>query len=179
MNVFDFPLPGATLSDIISHKQEVQEYIRSAVDPNEAGANGRTLLELAMMTCFEGRGEDLVSDLLRRGADPNKPSPWAIFVGFLTVSNSASLAKEFIDHGLRLNDVFEVDSQAGGLVEGRSTLLDYACAVRDYVAPKRKKVNALANKYAGGLGKRRRFIDETIALLEAAGAKRAAELTQT
>lgn len=176
MNVFDFPVSGATLSEVISHKQQVQDHIRNAADPNETGGNGRTLLELAIMTCFEGRGEDLVSDLLRRGAEPNRPSPWAIFVGVLMMSNSVSLVKELLDHGLRLNDVFEVEEATGGLVNGPSTILDHAYAVRDYIAPKRKKIDALANKYAGGLGRRRRFIDETIAVLESAGAKRAADL---
>lgn len=177
MSVFDFPTPGLTARDMLAEKQRVQGYIRQAPDPNEAGENGRTLLTLALMTCFEGEGEDLVWDLLGRGADPNQPSAWANFTGLLTVSCSLPLVREFVGRGLRLNDVYEAaEWQAGGLLAGPSTVLDYAYAVRDYVAPKRKAVNRLANKYAGGLGKRRRFIDETIALLETSGAKRAADL---
>jgi hypothetical protein len=180
MSVFDFPTPGATATDLMAEKHRVQEYIRTAADPNEAGADGRALLQLALMTCFEGRGEDLVAGLLDRGADPNRPSPWANFVGLLTITTSVPLLRAFVDRGLRLNDVYDVDPAAGGLglVAGPATLLDYAYAVRDFIAPKRKRVNALANKYAGGLGPRRRFIDEAIALLEAAGAKRVADLDE-
>ncbi len=177
MSIFEFPSPGATAGQIVAERLRVQEYVRAAADPSEAGANGRTLLTLALMTCFEGRGEELVWDLLRRGADPNRPSPWANFTGLLAVSNSLPLVQEFVGRGLRLNDVYEgVEGPTGGLLTGPSTLLDYVLAVRGYIAPKRKKVNRLADEYAGGLGKRRRFIDEAVALLGAAGAKRAADL---
>jgi hypothetical protein len=180
MEIFDFPTTGATARDILAEKQRVQDYIREAPDPNETGKNGRTLLTLALMTCFEGQGEDLVWDLLCRGADPHRPSAWANFTGLLTVSCSLPLVRELVTRGLRLNDVYEGgEQQTGGLLIGPSTVLDYALAVRNYIAPKRKAVNQLANKYAGGLGKRRRFIDETIALLEASGAKRAAHLVDT
>ena len=175
MSVFEFPTFGATTDEMLAEKLRVQEYVRAAADPNEEGGNGRTLLTLALMTCFEGRGEELVWDLLRRGADPNRPSAWANFTGLLTVSNSLPLVREFVSRGLRLNYIYEgVEEQTGGLLNGPSTLLDYAHAVRDYVAPKRNKVNILAEKYAGGLGKRRRFLNDTIVLLEAAGAERAA-----
>lgn len=177
MSIFEFPTSGATAGEIVAEKCRVQEYIRAATDPNESGENGRTLLTLALMLCFEDRGEELVWDLLRRGADPNRPSAWANFTGLLTVSSSLPLVQEFVSRGLQLNDVYEgVEKQTGGLLTGPSTLLDYAQAVRSYIAPKREKANRLADKYAGGLGKRRRFIDETIALLEAAGAKRAVDL---
>jgi hypothetical protein len=180
MSIFDFPTPGATAGEIIADMDRVRAHLRAAPDPNEAGANGRTLLTLALVTCFEGRGEELVSDLLHRGADPNRPSAWANFTSLLTVSHSLPLVREFISRGMRLNDVYEgMDEATGRLVVGPSTLLDYAYALRDYIAPDRKKVNSLADKYAGGLGKRRRFIDETIALLEASGAKRAADLAET
>lgn len=176
MSVFDFPASCTTADEFIAAKQRVEDYIRKAADPNEAGDNGRTLLELALLMCFEGKGESLVMELLVRGADPNRPSPWQTFTTFLIGSNSIELVREFIARGLRLNDVYEVPSEAGGLTAGPTTLLDHVYAIRDGIAPKRKKLNALAKKYAGGLGKRRRFIDETIALLEASGGKRAQDL---
>jgi hypothetical protein len=181
MNVFDFPPSGASVDEIIAAKHRVWDYILNARDPNEAGDNGRTLLLLALMMCYGGKGESLVSDLLERGADPNRPSAWANFTLLLTVSNSLPLVRKLIDSGLKLNEVHEVDpEQRGlGLTTGPSTLLDHAYAIRGYISPKRKKLNALANKHAGGLGKRRRFIDETIALLESRGAKRAQEFPQT
>jgi hypothetical protein len=180
MSIFDFPTPDASAGEIVAEKCRVQEYIRAAPDPNEAGENDRTLLTLALMICFDGRGEELVWDLLRRGADPNRPSAWANFTGLLTVTSSLPLVREFVSRGLRLNDLYEgVEEQTGGLLVGPTTLLDYVHAVRGYIAPKRRKINSLADRYAGGLGKRRRFIDETIALLEASGAKRAADLGET
>ena len=178
MSVFDYPTPATTTDDILAQRQRVQDYVRDAADPNEAGENGRTLLTLALMTCFEGQGEDLVWNLLGRGADPNRSSGWLNFVHLLTrLSGSLPLVQEFIKRGLRLNDVYDhVEAVTGGLLVGQATLLDYVYAVRDYIAPKRKKIIRLANKYAGGLGKHRRFVDETIALFEASGAKRAADL---
>lgn len=176
MSVFEFPSNCDTADEIIAQKLQVQKYIRTAADPNEIGSNGRTLLQLALVCCFEGAGESDVSDLLDRGADPNKPTAWANFTALLLASNSIALVKKFIETGLRLNDVYDIDPETGGMTIGPATLLDHAYAIRDYISPKRKKVNALANKYAGGLGKRRRFIDETIALLESSGAKRAADL---
>ncbi|NNJ27303.1 hypothetical protein [Alienimonas chondri] len=174
MSVFDFPTPGAASGDLLAQKRRVQDYVREASDPNEAGENGRTLLTLALLTCFEGQGEELVVDLLRRGADPNRPSAWANFTSLLTVSCSLPLVREFVDAGLRLNDVYRIDGQqTGGLLAGPCTVLNYADAVRDSIAPKRKTANQLADRYAGGLGPRRRFIDESIALLESSGAERA------
>ena len=176
MSVFDFPTPGAAADDLLAQRRRVQEYVRDAADPNETGGDGRTLLTLALLTCFDGDGEELVSDLLARGADPNRPSAWANFTTLLTVSCSPPLVRDFVDRGLRLNEVFDVDGpQTGGLLAGPATLLDYACAVRDSVAPK-GRADRLAKKYAGGLGPRRRFLDETIALLEASGAERAVDL---
>src|SRR5262245_40159315 len=121
MSVVEFPTPGATAGEILAEKSRVQEYIRAAADPNEAGGNGRTLLTLALMSCSEGRGEELAWDLLRRGADPNRPSAWANFTGLLTVSNSLPLVHEFVGRGLRLNDVYEgVEEPTGGLLTGPS-----------------------------------------------------------
>jgi hypothetical protein len=176
MTVFDFPTPGLTSQELYAQKMQVRNYIRDATDPNESGANGRSLLLLSLIGCFEGDGESVVSDLLNRGADPNLPSPWNTFVTLLSVSNSLPLVKQFVDRGLRINDVYEIDKENGGLTRGPTTLLDHLYGVRAYIAPKRKKINALADKYAGGLGSRRKFIDEAIAFLESRGAKRAADL---
>jgi hypothetical protein len=176
MSVFDFPTPGASPDQIVAEMQRAREYLQNAPDPNEVGADGRTLLLLALILCSTGEGEPLVLSLLERGSDPNQPTPWVNFTTLLSVSNSLPLVKKFIESGLRLNEIYGVSYAKGGVTDGPSTLLDHACGVRDYISPKRKKLNALANKYAGGLGKRRRFIDETIALLESHGAKRAVEV---
>ena len=175
MSIFSFPIPGATTAEISAARQKVHEYVRTAGDPNEAGENGRTLLLMALLTCFEGDGEAIVADLLARGADPNRPSPWATFTTLLTVSESVSLVRLFIESGLRLNDVYEVDGQAGGIIHGPVTLLDHLDAIWAQISPKRKNYDALAKRHAGGLGKRRRFIQETITLLESAGAGRSCE----
>lgn len=176
MSVFDYPTPGVSFEELIEQMHRVRAYIREARDPNETGENGRSLLLLAVSLCFDSEGECAVSSLLQRGADPNRPSPWANFTTLLAVSNSLSLVREFIDQGLRLNDTCDVREEPGSLTHGPSTLLDHVYAVRDYLSPERKKPDALATKYAGGLGNRRRFIDDVIELLLARGAKRAAEL---
>jgi hypothetical protein len=179
MKHFDFTSLEASPNDIVAEMERVREYIRNAPDPNETEANGRTLLQLALISYVTDEGKSLVADLLERGADPNRPTAWANFTLLLTVSNSLPLVQAFVDRGLRLNDVYRTSIEKGALTEGPSTLLDYVYAIRDYISPRRKKLNALANKYAGGLGKRRRFIDETIALLESRGAKRAQDLSHS
>ncbi len=176
MNVFSFPTPGASADQLVAEMHRVREYLQNAADPNEASRDGRTLLLLALVLYSHGDGEPLVVSLLERGADPNQPTPWANFIMLVSVSESLGLVRKFIERGLRLNDLYEASYAQGGLTDGPSTLLDHLYGIRDYISPKRKKLNAQANKYAGGLGKRRRFIDETIALLESHGAKRAAEL---
>jgi hypothetical protein len=88
MSVFDFPTPDLTSQELYAQKMKVRNYIRDATDPNESGENGRSLLLLSLIGCFEGDGESVVSELLNRGADPNLPSPWTTFVTLLSVSNS-------------------------------------------------------------------------------------------
>ena len=170
---------GASSNEIIVQMHRVRDYLRNASDPNEVDSDGRTLLLMAVCLCFEGEGESLVANLLERGADPNRPSPWVNFTMLLTMSNSLPLVRKFVDGGMRLNDVYDPSADKSAITKAPSTLLDHVCAIRDYISPKRKKLNALSEKHAGGLGKRRRFIDETIALLESHGAKRAGELSRT
>ena len=178
MSVFDFPTAGAPWDEVAAEMQRVREYLRTTPDPNEVGDNGRTLLQLALILCSTDEGESLVIDLLQRGADPNRPSAWATFTLAVSVSSSLPVVKQLLESGLRLNEVYEISSAEGELTDGPSTLLDHLYGIRDYTSPRRKRINALANKYAGGLGKRRRFIEEAIALLEANAAKRAADLAQ-
>ena len=176
MNVFAFPTPGAPYEQVVTELREIEKYLQDPPNPNEAASDGRTLLLLALGLCAGDEGESLAMRLLERGADPKKPTPWATFTKLLMASNSSPLVTKLVDCGLRLNDVYEVNRAEGWLTDGRTTLLDHAYAVRDYISPKRRKLNALANKYAGGMGGRRRFIDETIAILESRGAKRACDL---
>lgn len=177
MNVFDDPPQGAPAAEVLARRAATLRALRAAPDPNEAGPDGRTLLTVALMNCVEGDGEDVVVDLLRRGADPNRPSAWTNFTTLLTVSASFPLVREFLDRGLRLDEVYEdVGPQTGGLLTGPATLLDYADAVGRFLAPRRSKPARAARKHAGGLGGRRRFIEETIHLLEDAGATRAADV---
>jgi hypothetical protein len=176
MNAFESSPPGASWEEVTDWGRRVRQYIRNAADPNEAGDDGRTLLLTALAFCSTAEGEQLVTSLLDRGADPNKPTAWAIFTTLITVSNSLPLVKKLLDNGLRINESYEVNCADGELVDGPATILDHLYAVQNRIAPARKRLNALASDHAGGLGKRRRFIAETIALLESHGAKRAAEL---
>ena len=78
---------------------------------------------------------------------------------------------------MQLNQVYDVKYAGEKEARGPLTLLDNAYALQESISPKRKTLDALAKKHAGGLlGKRRRFIAEVIALLERRGAKRAVEL---
>lgn len=61
------------------------------------------------------------------------------------------------------------------MTDGNATILDHAYAILEYIDPKHKTRDHLARKHAGGLGKRRKFIAEIIAILEVRGAKRFAE----
>ena len=179
MNVFDLPTPGAPYQQLAAELREIRKYLVDPADPNETAGDGRTLLLLALGLCVDSEGEALAMRLLERGADPNKPTPCAIFTKLLTASNSLPLVTKLVECGLRLNDVYDLSRAQGWLTDGPSTLLDHAYAIRDSISPKRKNLDALANKYAGGLGGRRRFIDETIALLELHGAKRASDLERS
>lgn len=179
MNVFDIPDLEWPLERLQEHMRRVKEYVRTAADPNETGPNGRNLLILAIPFLVESSDDSIVADLLQRGADPNTPSPWATFTYVVGACNSISLVRKFIEHGLRLNDVFDVPAANAVFTRGQSTLLDYMLGIRSYLTSKTKNVSAAVEGSSGNLSQRRQFIDETIALLELRGAKRAIELEET
>jgi hypothetical protein len=175
MAIFDQPQSFATIEELDAWTQHLFDYVRDARDPNERGADGRSLLLLALPLHNLPGGEVLIMNLLDRGADPNQPTSWSIFSASLR-SNSLPLVAKLVDCGLQMNLVYDVKGE-GQLLHGPSTLLDHAYAVRNYISTKRTGLNALVKKHAGGpMEERRQFIEEVIVLLEARGAKRAAEL---
>jgi hypothetical protein len=176
MSIFDRPESFANFNELEAWTQRLFDYVRDVPDPNERGPDGRSLLLLALTLHSMPGGPELIMNLMDRGADPNQPTAWSIFSMALG-SNSLPLVTKLLDHGLLLNGIFDVKGE-GQLVHGPSTLLDHAYAIRAYISPKRKALDALAKKHVGSLmGMRRQFIEDVIALLEARGAKRAAELT--
>jgi hypothetical protein len=175
MNLFQFPENAASTEEITQWMHCLEEHFQQTPNPNECGANGRTLLQMALLLCSSAGKEKLAIDLLDRGANPNKPTPWTIFTSAMTSSNSTRLISKLIECGLELNRVFE-EKHESRLTDGPATLLDYACGLRDYLSPKHRGRTTLARKHAGGIGKRRQFIEDTIELLESHGAKRARDV---
>lgn len=160
-------------------KLKVVEYLRAAPDPNEEGESGRNLLTLALIMQLLTGCENLAAELLDRGADPNQPSPMSnliMLVRNLKLENSPiPLLKKFIEKGMELNNIYDLNDPHLPR-KGQSTLLDLLDAWQGTMSPKRKTLNALADKYVGGLGGIRGSFTEAIALLESHGAKRAADM---
>jgi hypothetical protein len=177
MNVFEFDPAGLSWEEIAEQQRLRRQYIRDALDPNEAADDGRTLLLLAVCYCSTQEGQELFLGLLDRGADPNKPTAAAIFTSLLMASSSMPLVEKLVEKGLRLNDVYE-SNEFCRASEDVFTLLDYLYWICGKISRKRKALNALSDKHAGGLGERRQFIEDVIALLESHGAKRAKELNE-
>src|SRR6478736_1107727 len=97
--------------------RRIREYIPNACDPNETAPDGQTLLLYALCFCSTSDGEKLVTDLLDRGADPNKPSAWTILTTLLSVSNSIHLVEKLVEAGLELNHIYEIVGE-GHLTNG-------------------------------------------------------------
>ena len=151
MSVLDSSTSGASWEEMAERMRRIREYSPNASDPNEMAADGRTLLLFALLFCSTAEGEQLVADLLDRGADPNKPTAWTTFSTLLTASNSIQLVEKFVEKGLELNQVYEVIGE-GHLTDGPSTLIDYVHEVRTYISPSRKGLAALDGKHSGRLG---------------------------
>lgn len=174
MNVFDQPEPNASLPEIMEYMTVVRKYLENAEDPNESSDDGRTLLTVGLTLCSDETCVPLVLRLLDLGADPNRPSPYAVFAIAMTSTSSLAIIERLLDCGLRVNDVFDLAKDAVILTQPTTTLLDYAEAVQKYLGGKR--VNQLANKHAGGLSGRSKFVADVIELLQQRGAKRLEEL---
>jgi hypothetical protein len=171
MNPLDTSLDAVPPDHLIEHMRRVKEFIRTTSDPNTASPDGQSCLLFALAFCAEGDGEDLVQSLLDRGADPNRPSALAVFQIFMTAANRVEALDRLIRAGLKLNEVHAVE--AGSLPTGRGgavTLLDYAMDVNAYLGLRKAQA---AQKRAGPLRGRRRFVTDVIAMLKAHGAVRA------
>lgn len=176
MSIIDIPLTDVPFDQLGRHIEDLKEYLRRADDPNEAGSNGQTCVSIAVQFCNTDDGIQILWSLLDRGGDPNRPNPIANFVGYTASATSLKPLEYMIDAGLELNEVYDPIPDLLGDGDCPFTLLDYVLSVQAYLNKNRKSLDHLANKYAGGLGPRRRFVDDTIALLIRHGAKRAEEL---
>ncbi len=171
MSLLDIQFDAIPWDRIAQHVQQLKEYIRVAPNPNEHDSLGQTCLTLALALCNDAEGEDLVCELLRRGADPNMPNALTNFLKYLGAAKRTMPLEGLIEAGLRLNDLYTVDPVH--LPKGRtgkSTLLDFATDAQEYVSGRKTGLNKLAKKHAVPLDGRRRFLADTVALLEAHGA---------
>jgi hypothetical protein len=175
MSIIDIPLSDVPVESLQTHIQQLKDYLRNALEPNETSVDGSTCVSISLQFCDTEEGIQVLTSLLERGGDPNLPSPIYNFVTFTTVASSVAPLEYMLDAGLRVGDVYE--PTAGLLSDGERpfTLLDYVLDIQVYLNRNRKTLGALADKYAGGLGKRRRFIENVIELLTAHGAVRASE----
>ena len=153
--------------------QRLVDYIAAGGEPIQKATD----LLGALQCCFEGRNEEHVLLLLESGANPNDPSPWAVFNMMLATTNSLTIAIKLIECGLDLNAVYETDRELGHFSTGESTILDHVYGVQAYLSPKRKKLKELTNSHAVSLSPRRKFIEDLIVLLRSKGAMRASELS--
>lgn len=177
MNPFLYLHDETSAESFDVRKVKVAEYIRTTPDLNQEYNEGYNLLMLAIGMQLLSGYENLAEELLDRGADPNRPSSLDLVTSLVRSMKverpPLSLLKKLIEKGMELNHVYDVDDPDLPC-QGMSTLLDYLDASLEGISPKRKRLNALANKYAGGLGGVRNFLGDAIAMLESHGAKRAA-----
>lgn len=176
MNPLDIPLSSVSPDQLVEHIRQLKEYIRNTTDPNRPGHDGQTCLQIALAYCNDEGGEDRIASLLERGADPNRPSAFAHFQTYILVAKRTEPLAMLIKAGLRLNDVYTIDpAYAPSCPSGRITLLDWVLDAELYLKRRGKGFTKLVEKHAGPLALtgRRRFLADTIALLEEHGAVRA------
>jgi hypothetical protein len=174
----DTPLDSVPAEELVEHIKGLREYVRNASDPNETGPNGRTCVSLALSFCGERDGVDILRSLLAKGGDPNRPTAVQNFITYTLVAKTTSPLALLISSGLDVNQIGTATGDSAFTGNGPFTMLDYALNIRAYLKKKRKSLSALANEHvgSGSFGARRQLIDDTIALLQAHGAKSASEL---
>jgi hypothetical protein len=173
MNPLQVPIASVPPEELLDHMAALKAHLIAAPDPNAANVDGQTCLLLALGFCIDEEGERLVTSLLERGADPNRPSAMANFQTFMTAARQVAVLERLIEAGLNVNGVYTIEP---GLLPtgrgGRITLLDYALDVDAYLN-RRVKNDAFVRtikKHAGSLSGRRRFVADVIAVLKANGA---------
>jgi hypothetical protein len=174
MNPLDIPLASVPPEQLVDHVRALKAYVRDVADPNATGDSGFTCLRIALSFCNTEDGEHLVTSLLERGADPNRPTAFANFYVFMLTATRITPLEHMIRAGLKLNEVYS--AEPGVLPTGRSdsfTLLDLALDVEAYLNTRTKRFTDLVEKHAGPLTGRRRFVADVIALLRSHGAIRA------
>jgi hypothetical protein len=178
MNAFDTSITSVPPERLMGHLAALKQHLLATSDPNAVNPEGKTCLLMALGFCVFDDGDGLVTALLERGADPNRPSPIANFSTFMTAAKRVEPLERLIRAGLKLDDVYTVEP--GLLPTGRGgqiTLLDYALDVEAYLnrRARNKAFVRTVEKHAGPLSGRRRFVADVIALLKANGAGSAAD----
>lgn len=174
MNPLDVPLSCVPHDQLAEHVRRLKEYIHDTIDPNRPGHDGQTCLRLALAYCNDEGGEDRIASLLERAADPNRPNAFVYFQTYIMVAKRTEPLAMLIKAGLRLNDVYTIDpAYVPTCPSGRITLLDYVLDAEAYLNRRSKGFIKFAEKHAGPLTGRRRFLADTIALLKVHGAVRA------
>ena len=173
MRPLDVSLASLDHSEMAEHLRLLKLYIRDVSDPNERDPSGQTCLTIALAFWNNTDGDELVISLLRRGADPNLPNPFANFHKVMIVATRIEPLAALIGAGLRLNDVYEATpSPLPSGRSGRFTFLDFALDVEAYLNRRGRGLARVASKHGAPLTGRRRFVADVIALLVANGAIR-------
>jgi hypothetical protein len=176
MSILDRQLGEVPPEQLREHIIKLKDYLRNVADPNETSINGQTAISIALLFCFEEEEADIIGSLMSKGGNPNIPCPFQNFVRYTLGAKKISILQHMIDGGLQLNNTFTAEPEFNYLGSQPFTILDYTLDIQSQLN-KNRVWASLAKKYAGGIGQRRRFIDETIALLKSHGAKQASELT--
>jgi hypothetical protein len=176
MSIIDIPLDSVPFEDLGDHISRLKEYLRNATNPNEVASNGETCVSIALIFFKSEADVAILQSLLARGGNPNLPTPIRNFLRYMNAATTVAPLQYMIDAGLELNRVYTAEADFLSTGHHPFTMLDYAMDVRACLNKNRKPLSALAHKYAGtGLGARRRFVDDTISLLESHGAQHAPE----
>lgn len=176
MSLPELPNEVTSWEQVADYLTRLKSYLLNTNDPNEASANGRTCVAHAIGLCNTEEGIVILKSLLGKGGNPNLPSPFDNFQNYNMVAKSIEPLELLISAGLELNHVYT--AEPGFLFTGDRpfTILDFAIDIQARLNKNRKSWSSLAKKYAGGIGSRRRFIDDTVTLLESHGAKHAADV---
>jgi hypothetical protein len=171
-----FPFLTVPPEERSEYIEKLKVHLRNTNEPNELVQKNLSLVTLAIILCRDEDGIDILRSLIARGGNPNIPTPFNNFLHYTLGGDSTEPLVLLIDAGLNLNQVYPAQPDVLLSEERPFTVLDYALDIQKELTKNKKVLSGIKKKFGVNMNSRQRFIDETISLLKAHGAKCAAEI---